>query len=138
MVCHICLCHICLAIFIIFVTHWQSQIFAGGSAGHLYWSKGVIVEMTTQDCESRPQIYLSCLFQKPIRIFNSCYIVIFSAQSLSYLSHNQPPRIPPTLSFFFFFFFFCSSVTLRVPPLYLGNQVWYHRSAGVKTTGKKI
>ena len=38
----------------------------------------------------------------------------------------QPPRIPPTLSFFF-----CSSVTL-----YLVNQAWYHRSAGVKTTGK--
>ena len=45
-------------------------------------------------------------------------------------------RIPPALSFFFFFF--SSSVTLRVPPLYLGNQVWYHRSAGVKTTGKKF
>ena len=44
---------------------------------------------------------------------------------------HQPPRIPPTLSFFF-----CSYVTLRVPPLHLGNQVWYHRSAGVKTTGK--
>ena len=47
---------------------------------------------------------------------------------------HQPPRIPPTLSFFFF----CSYVTLRVPPLYLVNQAWYHRSTGVKTTGKKF
>ena len=39
--------------------------------------------------------------------------------------YNQPSRIPPTLSF-------CSYVTLRVPPLYLVNQAWYHRSAGVK------
>ena len=44
---------------------------------------------------------------------------------------HQTPRIPPTLSFF-------SSVTLSIPPLYLRNQEWYHRSAGVKTTGRKI
>ena len=31
---------------------------------------------------------------------------------------------------------FCSFVTLRVPPLYLGNWEWYHRSAGVKATRK--
>ena len=30
----------------------------------------------------------------------------------------------------------CSSVTKSVKWRYLGNQAWYHRSAGVKTTGK--
>ena len=47
---------------------------------------------------------------------------------------NPTTRILQDQSFFFFSFF--SSVTLRVPPLYLGNREWYHRSAGVKTTGK--
>ena len=44
-------------------------------------------------------------------------------------------RIPQDQSFFFCSFF---SVTNRGPPLYLGNREWYHRSAGVKTTGKKF
>ena len=44
---------------------------------------------------------------------------------------NPTSRILQDQSFSSFF-----SVTLRVPPLYLGNQVWYHRSAGVKTTEK--
>ena len=47
--------------------------------------------------------------------------------------HNQTHRIPPTLSFFFF-----SSVTLRVPPLYFGNQECYHRFACVKMTGENV
>ena len=32
----------------------------------------------------------------------------------------------------------CCCVTKTVTWRYLGNQEWYHRSAGVKTTGKKI
>ena len=45
-------------------TQKQSLIFALGAAGHLYWSKCVIVGMTTPDCESRPQIYLRCKLAK--------------------------------------------------------------------------
>ena len=43
----------------------------------------------------------------------------------------QPTRILQAQSCSFF------SVTLWGPPLYLGNQERYHRSAGVKMTGKK-
>ena len=42
---------------------------------------------------------------------------------------NQPTRIPKSCSYYY-------SVTKTVTWRYLGNQAWYHRSAGVKTTGK--
>ena len=42
---------------------------------------------------------------------------------------NQPTRIPKSCSYYY-------SVTKSVTWRYLGNQAWYHRSAGVKTTGK--
>ena len=43
-----------------------------------------------------------------------------------YITTHQTPRIP--YSYF---------VTKSALWQYLGNQAWYHRSAGVKTTGKK-
>ena len=53
------------------------------------------------------------------------------------MNHNPTTRILQDRSLIFSFCSF-SSVTLRGPPLYLGNQERYHRSAGVKTTRKNL
>ena len=50
--------------------------------------------------------------------------------SFSECVHHQTPRIPNS-------YYYYSSVTKSVKWRYLGNQAWYHRSAGVKTTGEK-
>ena len=46
---------------VIFVTQSLSYLShtARGTIGHLYWSKGVIVGVTTPDCESRPGVLAS-------------------------------------------------------------------------------
>ena len=50
---------------------------------------------------------------------------------LHFTLEHQTPRIPYSC--------YCSySVTKSALWQYLGNQAWYHRSAGVKTTGKKF
>ena len=95
-----------------------------GKPYFIYFNKSIL--------ETSSEFVYPLLFEC-IGISKEFYAHIWSRKLIleykSYTSY-QPPRIPPTLSFF------CSYVTLRVPPLYLGNQVWYHRSAGVKTTGK--
>ena len=63
------------------------------------------------------------------RELHSSYPVIISWRTLI----NQTPRIPYSCCFC------CScscSVTKSTLWQYLGNQAWYHRSTGVKTTGK--
>ena len=61
-------------------------------------------------------------------------MVIMSASPTARPYHrfsNLTPRIPNSCSCC------CScSVTKSIKWRYLGNQAWYHRSAGVKTTGK--
>ena len=59
-----------------------------------------------------------------------CSSYIHFSKDLKAGSNNPTPRIPNS---------YCccsSSVTKSVKWRYLGNQAWYHRSAGVKTTGK--
>ena len=58
--------------------------------------------------------------------------LIFISLLLYVVKSNPTTRILNDQSFFFFFWSF--SVTLRVSPLYLGNQESYHKSAAVKTT----
>ena len=98
------LCHICHTVSVIFIRHslsylshslyhiccrdMQSQVVAGGSVGHLYWSKGVIVGMIVShdpksiqdDCKnaSVPLLY----------IFVTCYwpCVLMSKPSVSLLA----------------------------------------------------
>ena len=56
-----------------------------------------------------------CLLHIPISFYISYFIFYPSTRILN----SSPPRPP-----------------LRHKNRYLGNQEWYHRSAGVKTTGK--
>ena len=81
---------------------------------------------------------LGLLSSRGEEVLNPCGFSLCVSSGRCQTWRHQTPRILQELSFFFFFFFFfcSSSVTLRVPPLYLGNREWYHRSAGVKTTGK--
>ena len=60
-------------------THWQSLIFASGSAGHLFWSNGVIVEMTSRDSDSRLQSFS----QAKIHLLKLYFLYL---SPLSYLS----------------------------------------------------
>ena len=46
-------------------------------------------------------------------------------------SINPTSRIP-----YSYYYYYYSCVTKSVKWRYLGNQAWYHRSAGVKTTRK--
>ena len=62
----------------------------------------------------------------PMVFFNQYFINIL-------LTYLRLTRIPPTLSFFF-----CSSVTIRVPPLYLGNQERYHGIMASKRPEKNL
>ena len=76
-----------------------------------------------------------CLFSTQCNhILVSWYIGISISIYVYWNIHNHPtPRIPNSCCCYCC----CSSVTKSVKWRYLGNQAWYHRSAGVKTTGKK-
>ena len=52
-----------------------------------------------------------------------------------FLFWNQTPRIPYSC---YCYYCYCCFVTKSALWQYLGKQAWYHRSAGVKTTGKKF
>ena len=77
--------------------------------------------------------FLFFIFGGPVSF---CYgnIVLISGGGFWYSSIickiHPTPRIPNSCCSC------CCSVTKSVKWQYLGNQAWYHRSAGVKTTGK--
>ena len=71
---------------------------------------------------------LVCIGVSLVSTLTGCWIhwTILPPRICIYLS-----TIPPNLFFF-------SSVTVRGTPIYLKNRELYHRSAGVKMTGKKF